>query len=466
VTPSSVSFLSYNSTGLSDVKCDWLNSLCETTESTYISVQEHFRKSRSIDKYFKDQFPKFHSYVTPGYREEGQSRGRPKAGLAQLSLASVGVRKDRVMYSSNRIQAQVLNLQSSRLLWLNVYFPTDPGTAVYNGDELHKVLNDVEKIIEATQFDDVLIAGDMNWHMSRQSGFALAIQQFLSRLNLHSLWERHNIDFTHMHTNNISVSTIDHFVMNERLLDLVTDCGPLHLGDNQSRHSPIMVKLDLGALPARRKVEVARPRRPAWYKATEQQQEDYRADLERRLQSVPVPACLECEDLHCLDAGHSEARDGFVLNMTGALIESCQATIPMVGGRQGAVRADSGCVPGWREEVAPFREASIFWHSVWLSAGRPAAGQLYMTMKMTRNKYHHALRRVKLAADRIKAQKLFEASMWGGGDLLSELKKTRGGRFSPDLPENVAGANGEEEICETFKGVYNELYNSAPPRPR
>ena len=85
-----------------------------------------------------------------------------------------------------------------------------------------------------------------------------------------------------------------------------------------------------------------------------------------------------------------------------------------------------------------------------------------MTMKMTRNKYHHALRRVKLAADKIKAQKLFEASMWGGGDLLAELKKTRGGKFSPDLPENVAGANDEEEICETFKGVYANLYNSAP----
>ena len=82
---------------------------------------------------------------------------------------------------------------------------------MYNGEELLKVLNDIETVLETTQFDDVLIAGDMNWHMSRQSGFALAIQQFLSRLNLHSLWERHNIDFTHMHTDDKSVSTIDHF---------------------------------------------------------------------------------------------------------------------------------------------------------------------------------------------------------------------------------------------------------------
>ena len=82
-------------------------------------------------------------------------------------------------------------------------------------------------------------------------------------------------------------------------------------------------------------------------------------------------------------------------------------------------------------------------------------------MKRTKNQFHYALRRVRKAADIIKSQKLFEASLWGGGDLFEELKKTRGGRHTPDLPENVAGANGEEEICHKFRQVYCDLYNSA-----
>ena len=57
----------------------------------------------------------------------------------------------------------------------------------------------------------------------------------------------------------------------------------------------------------------------------------------------------------------------------------------------------------------------------------------------------------------MKAQKLFKASMRGGGDLLCEMKKTRGGKFSPDLPENAAGGNCENKICGTFKGVYKDL---------
>jgi hypothetical protein len=97
-----------------------------------------------------------------------------------------------------------------------------------------------------------------------------------------------------------------------------------------------------------------------------------------------------------------------------------------------------------------------------MSAGRPNTGQLFETMKFTRNKYKHAIRRMKQDANNIKASKLFEAALFGGGDLLKEMKKTQGGKSNHNLPEDVAGANGEEEVCETFKDVYHKLYNSAP----
>ena len=35
----------------------------------------------------------------------------------------------------------------------------------------------------------------------------------------------------------------------------------------------------------------------------------------------------------------------------------------MVGGRPGAVRPDSGNMPGWREEVEPAKKDSVFWPS-------------------------------------------------------------------------------------------------------
>ena len=93
----------------------------------------------------------------------------------------------------------------------------------------------------------------------------------------------------------------DKINVNEWLLGLVVDCGPLHLGDNLSRHLPIMVKLDLGVLAKRKKMKAVKFKWSAWYKATEQQQADYRIDLEERLKRVALLASLDCRDTHCRD---------------------------------------------------------------------------------------------------------------------------------------------------------------------
>ena len=97
VLPTSATFLSYNPTGLNALKCDWLNNLLELVDMTYVSIQEHFRTARTIEKFFMEQFHDYNSYIIPGFRNEKINSGRPKAGLAQLSKASVSVRNERVL---------------------------------------------------------------------------------------------------------------------------------------------------------------------------------------------------------------------------------------------------------------------------------------------------------------------------------------------------------------------------------
>ena len=82
--PTLATFLSYNPTGLNEQKCDWLNSLCNTCDVTYVSIQEHFRKSKTIDKFFTEQFQEYNLYVIPGFRNKGTDHGRPKAGWHSL----------------------------------------------------------------------------------------------------------------------------------------------------------------------------------------------------------------------------------------------------------------------------------------------------------------------------------------------------------------------------------------------
>ena len=119
--------MSYNPTGLdSTVKCRFSNDICEEYDVDFLTIQEHFKFIATTDQFFKKKFPEYYSYVLAAHRSPGQDTGRAKAGLAQLTRKGVQVKKERVATQGYRVQAQILNLPSSRVLWLNTYLPTDP----------------------------------------------------------------------------------------------------------------------------------------------------------------------------------------------------------------------------------------------------------------------------------------------------------------------------------------------------
>ena len=243
--------MSYNSTGLDPVKTDWIRNLIQTCKIDCFQLQEHFKTSKTIDSYFRKQFPLCDSFAAAGFREPFQDSGRAKGGLVQLVDKKLNIKKEKITSKSWRIQAQVLHIHDYKLVWLNCYFPTDPQTLQYDDSELLGVLGEIEYILDNNEFDDCLIGGDLNFDSSRRSGFTNTVREFLTRLGLYSVWDKFPVDFMHLHTDFKSSSVIDHFLVNQRLLENIEDAGPVHLGDNLSRHSPIMIRLALPAIQAR-----------------------------------------------------------------------------------------------------------------------------------------------------------------------------------------------------------------------
>jgi hypothetical protein len=168
--------------------------------------------------------------------------------------------------------------------------PTDPQT-VDNHDPtaLVKLLREVEEIMTSTEYSDVVWAGDLNWDMQRNSHFSVIMRNFVARMELESLWTHHKIDFTHMHTDNKSTSTIDYFLLSPRLFQQISGAGVIHRGDNLSRHSPIWVKFDFGSLPTSHKVSGRTPIKPSWPKATTEDIEKYSTALKNKLETLPLP---------------------------------------------------------------------------------------------------------------------------------------------------------------------------------
>ena len=106
-------------------------------------------------------------------------------------------------------------------MWINCYFPTDPQTVQFDDNELIAAQNDIENILDNNVFDDCIVGGDFNFDSSRSSGFSNSMKEFLSRLGLVSVWSKFHADFTHLHVDSKSTSVIDHFFLNQGLLDLV-----------------------------------------------------------------------------------------------------------------------------------------------------------------------------------------------------------------------------------------------------
>ena len=60
-----VTFMSYNTTGISSVKSEFICDLCDEYDVDYLAVQEHFKNTKTTDKYFRDKFLDYNSYVIP-----------------------------------------------------------------------------------------------------------------------------------------------------------------------------------------------------------------------------------------------------------------------------------------------------------------------------------------------------------------------------------------------------------------
>ena len=225
-----------------------------------------------------------------------------------------------------RVQAQVLHLPTTSILWINTYLPTGPQTVRnYDDSELQSCLSEVENIITNTVHTDIVWGSDLNWDMARNSQFALIVSRFMERHSLVSLWSDHGVSHTYEQvckTGRVAQSTVDHFVLSPRLLPLVVDCGVIHRGDNLSFHSPIWVKLQVGQLPLKKRATASDQKKPSWSKASQEQVDAYTTALQDRLAAVQVPPSLMCQDVHCKEAAHTEQRDSMVLDMLCAIVET------------------------------------------------------------------------------------------------------------------------------------------------
>ena len=113
---------------------------------------------------------------------------------------------------------------------MNSYFPCDTKAPRREDPELLETLNSIKSVLRKIEFTSVIWARDINADFVRHTNHTEAVQDVLDELNLFTLWEKHEVNFTCMHKINevTHVSKLDHFFLSENIKDNVEDAGVLH----------------------------------------------------------------------------------------------------------------------------------------------------------------------------------------------------------------------------------------------
>ena len=343
---------------------------------------------------------------------------------------------------------------------INTYFPQDPKCDDFDETDLLLTLSDIKEVIINHEFDRLIWAGDINADFKRNTKFVRIVEEFIDEMDLCKSWEEYQIDYTHAAEANdvVHVSTIDHFFWNSSGNDSIIEAGVLHLTDNLSDHSPVFCKMkaQLTKKTVTSSVSSKGISNPCWKKGTEVQKQDYCNDLHEKLQKIIIPTCVNtCSNVHCKNEMHKSALDNLMLDVLTSMeiIADTHTAKQQINNNSNKV---NNTIPNWKTEIDPYKKEAHFWHSVWLSAGRPLNNHLHMIMKRTRNTYHHHIRKNKRMQDRVKRSNLFNSCILNNGNLFDDIKRQR--KCNQTIATSIDGHN--HDIPSHFANKYKKLYNS------
>ena len=347
---------------------------------------------------------------------------------------------------------------------INCYFPVDTQAANMDVTIIIQCLQDVQYILDLCDVDDICImTGDLNTDFSRNTIFVQLVKTFLSNNNLETLWNTFNCDYTHSFSRTVNglnrtyFSVIDHFCVSSNFKDNCIDAVPLYHPDNLSDHAPIILKCncDISKSQTDQSRNVFIPGKPAWSRTSDNDLELYRGHLAILLNDIVVPNdVLNCTDLHCDNPQHKVAIDLYAIKIMESITTAVDFNIPCTN-PSGPKRSK---VPGWNQYIVPFRDDSLFWHSIWLSAGKPQNTALHQVMRSTRAKYHYAIRKVRSLDSEIRKDNMLQNSLNGQiNDILKQIKSARKSSRGP--VNNIDGTIGGENISSHFSVIYKDIYN-------
>lgn len=463
-----MNILSFNCQGIRNrIDKQWLlKELCNSNQPDIILLQETWLyPNETVDiQSTLHQFKAVYKSSIDIYSSPNH-RGRPHGGLALLWNCNLAVTVNPIETADNRLLAvEVTNSNFEKILIVNCYLPFDDfsNTVKYC---LIDTLATVGNLCTSGAYDLVVIGGDLNSDLSRDTAQSTYVQNFFDTLDLKFIQNYFPLDFTRKSSDFRSLSTLDHFLCNE--MSRVTGYQAFHRGDNLSDHEAIMVSilwdldrlvsgrcdLDGGTIQVGSNIVRTNPStiRPAWDKADLDDVRVFQKNLTACLLTECVP---QCADVHCSDVSHLKAVDDALVLLSESIIAAQRHICFPTKKRKHT--------PFWSAEISPLKQKSLLWHSIWHECGRPTTGIVTSIMRNTRRKYHKAVKQLK---SREKSLEMLRMSESSNSRTFWQQCKRISASPSEGAAKTVANCTSSDDIANSFAHHYEVLYNSGPTCP-
>ena len=293
--------------------------------------------------------------------------GRPHGGVAIGWKASLGLTIDSINVQNNRICAIKVVCNGTNYIFISIYMPVNNESFV-SYREYGDVLNEISGLMQI--YDDFLfvIGGDFNVNFGNQtSANKELLLQFIEDEDLQCISQvlDHDVVFT-FESSLGNKSFIDNFLISKELYGNVSNFKVIIDGSNLSDHYPIQCSVKCNSFTVfennfKNNVHWIND----WNSATVNQIDHYKFVLNQVLDTLDFDFnVFSCNDFNCSD--HSNAITAHLDKIVNSMILASDIAIP-----KRKITNKLG-VPGWNDQVKPFKEKSILWTNIWKDAGCPS----------------------------------------------------------------------------------------------
>ena len=444
---------SYNCKHFNDLKVPFCKELLSAVD--FVLLQEHCLFYSKLDKLYS--IDSNISFVGTSAMKEGVLlTGRPHGGCCIIWKAHLQYKVEDVICESDRLCAVVVTLSNNvKLLIMCVYMPCDGRCYGDNLIEFNDVLGEVTRVVHRINADCFVIGGDFNTDLSRNTPQVNALNRFLGDESCFAPVmsdQFSTIDYTYSALDGEVASIIDHvFTNNVNVSSYVTIDSIDNLSDHLAVSCELNVDVNYSNVPVKNNVKQV-----SWKKATVLHIDRYRSELCRHLEQCNVLNDLNvCDGISCKSPGKCEDTNNklydVIVNTCSVVANEC---IPMSGPR------GKSKIPGWKENIEPVRQRSIFWHALWKDNGRPQTGIVASIMRKTRKEYHIAVKVARKRHSNARYTKMAQEIIHerSSRDLWSEVKRLKGS--NKGMPNVVDGIAGDKPIADLFADKFSHVYNS------